>query len=118
MLTPPPRSTLFPYTTLFRSVDSSTSLYASYRHGFRAPSQGQLFQQSSATNTVDLAPVKVDSYELGLRGQVGARVSYQLSGYDMTIRDDILTFVTAINTREASNAGRTRHRGIEASTGV
>lgn len=100
------------------TVDSSTSVYASYRHGFRAPSQNQLFQQSSAANTVDLAPVKVDSYELGLRGQVGPRVSYQLSGYDMTIRDDILTFVTAINTREASNAGRTRHRGIEASTGV
>jgi outer membrane receptor protein involved in Fe transport len=100
------------------AVDSSTSIYASYRHGFRAPSQNQLFQQNSAANTVDLAPVKVDSYELGMRGQAGPRVSYQLSAYDMTIRDDILTFVTAINTREASNAGRTRHRGIEASMGA
>jgi outer membrane receptor protein involved in Fe transport len=100
------------------AVDSSTSLYASYRHGFRAPSQNQLFQQNSAANTVDLAPVKVDSYELGVRGQLGTRVNYQLSGYDMTIRDDILTFVTAINTREASNAGRTRHRGVEASVGA
>ena len=100
------------------AVDSSTSLYASYRHGFRAPSQNQLFQQNSAANTVDLAPVKVDSYELGLRGQLGTRVNYQLSAYDMTIRDDILTFVTPIDTREASNAGRTRHRGVEASVGT
>jgi iron complex outermembrane receptor protein len=100
------------------ALDSSTSVYASYRHGFRAPSQNQLFQQNSAANTVDLAPVKVDSYELGLRGQMGSRMSYQLSAYDMTIRDDILTYVTAINTREANNAGRTRHRGIEASSGV
>ena len=100
------------------AVDSSTSLYASYRRSFRAPSQNQLFQQSSAANTVDLAPVKVDSYELGVRGQVGSRMNYQLSAYDMTIRDDILTFVTAINTREASNAGRTRHRGVEASVGA
>jgi len=100
------------------AVDSSTSLYASYRHGFRAPSQNQLFQQNSAANTVDLAPVKVDSYELGVRGQMGTRVNYQLSAYDMTIRDDILTFVSAINTREASNAGRTRHRGVEASVGT
>ena len=45
-------------------------------------------------------------------------MNYQLSAYDMTIRDDILTFVTAINTREASNAGRTRHRGVEASVGA
>jgi outer membrane receptor protein involved in Fe transport len=109
---------LSPKLGLTYAVDSSTSLYASYRHGFRAPSQNQLFQQNSAASTVDLAPVKVDSYELGLRGQVGARMSYQLSAYDMTIRDDILTFVTAINTREASNAGRTRHRGIEASVGA
>ena len=100
------------------AVDSSTSLYASYRHGFRAPSQNQLFQQNSAANTVDLAPVKVDSYELGVRGQMGTRVNYQLSAYDMTIHDDILTFVSAINTREASNAGRTRHRGVEASVGT
>jgi outer membrane cobalamin receptor len=109
---------LSPKLGMTYAVDSSTSLYASYRHGFRAPSQNQLFQQNSAANTVDLAPVKVDSYELGMRGQAGPRVSYQLSAYDMTIRDDILTFVTAINTREASNAGRTRHRGIEASMGA
>lgn len=87
--------------------------YGSYRHGFRAPSQGQLFQQNSAANTVGLDPVQVDSYEAGLRGQLGTRVAFQLAAYDMVITDDILTFVTAQNTREASNAGKTRHRGIE-----
>jgi outer membrane receptor protein involved in Fe transport len=92
--------------------------FASYRHGFRAPSQGQLFQQNSAANTLDLQPVKVLSREAGARGQIGARAVYQVSAYDMTIRDDIITFVTAQNTREARNAGRTRHRGIETSLGV
>src|SRR5690606_31240150 len=52
------------------------ALYGSWRHGFRAPSQGQLFQQNSAANTVDLDPVKVDSYELGVRGTVGARLGF------------------------------------------
>jgi outer membrane receptor protein involved in Fe transport len=94
-------------------LDSATSLFASYRHGFRAPSQGQLFQQNSAASTVDLAPVKVDAFELGLRGRVGWRATWQLSAYDMLVRDDIITFVTAANTREATNAGRTRHRGVE-----
>lgn len=102
------------------AIDSSTSLFASYRNGFRAPSQNQLFQQNSATNTVDLAPVKVDAFEVGLRGQLGAggRLNYQLSAYDMTIRDDIITYVTALNTREATNAGRTRHRGVELGLGA
>jgi outer membrane receptor for ferric coprogen and ferric-rhodotorulic acid len=31
----------------------------------------------------------------------------------MLVRDDIITFVTSANTREATNAGRTRHRGVE-----
>jgi outer membrane receptor protein involved in Fe transport len=97
------------------ALDSATSAFASYRHGFRAPSQGQLFQQNSAANTVDLAPVKVDAVEIGMRGRLGWRASWQLSAYDMLVRDDIITYVTAGNTREAKNAGRTRHRGIEAS---
>jgi len=99
-------------------VAPGLSAFASYRHGFRAPSQGQLFQQNSAANTVGLEPVKVDSYEAGVRGQVGRRLLYQLSAYDMTIRDDIITFVTAENLRVATNAGKTRHRGIEAAVGA
>jgi len=87
--------------------------YGSYRQGFRAPSQGQLFQQNSAANTVDLKPVTVQSVETGLRGQLGARFAYQASVYDMTISNDILTFVTSSNTREATNAGETRAKGIE-----
>jgi outer membrane cobalamin receptor len=95
------------------ALDSAMSLFASYRNGFRAPSQGQLFQQNSAANTVDLAPVTVDAFELGLRGRVGARATYQVSAYDMRVHDDIITYVTAQNTREATNAGSTRHRGVE-----
>ncbi len=93
-------------------------MFASYRHGFRTPSQGQLFQQNSAANTVDLEPVKVDSYEGGIRGQLGARMLYQISLYNMKMTDDILTFITPANTREAVNAGATRHKGIEIGVGV
>jgi outer membrane receptor protein involved in Fe transport len=92
--------------------------FASYRHGFRAPSQGQLFQQGSAASTVDLSPVKVDSYELGLRGEHAGRLVWQLSAYDMIIRDDILTYITPENLRVATNAGKTRHRGVEVSAGA
>ena len=99
-------------------VTNALNLFGSYRHGFRAPSQSQLFQQNSAANTVDLDPVRVDSYEAGARGQVGPRLVYQLSAYDMRVSDDVLTFVTAENRRVATNAGETRHQGVEASVGV
>ncbi len=119
-----PASTSVSYAHLSPKVGVTYELaralgvFGSWRHGFRAPSQGQLFQQNSAANTVGLDPVKVDSYEAGVRGQVGERFVYQVSAYDMRVTDDILTFVTPQNTREATNAGRTKHRGIEGSAGV
>jgi outer membrane receptor protein involved in Fe transport len=99
-------------------LGKGNSVFASYRHGFRAPSQGQLFQQNTAANTVDLEPVKVDSYEAGIRGQLLQRFLYELSVYDMTISDDILTFITPSNSREAVNAGKSRYKGIEIGTGI
>ena len=94
------------------------SLFASFRNGFRAPSQGQLFQQNTAANSVGLEPVTVNAVELGVRGEVAGRAAYQLGVYDMRISDDILTYVTPLNTREATNAGRTSHRGVEASVSL
>ena len=109
---------LSPKIGLTYDLGKGNSLFASYRHGFRAPSQGQLFQQNTADNTVDLKPVKVDSYEAGVRGQLLQRVLYELSVYDMTLSDDILTFITPTNSREAVNAGKSRYKGIEVGTGI
>ncbi|MDF1505949.1 TonB-dependent receptor [Roseisolibacter sp. H3M3-2] len=119
-----PENTSRTYTRLSPKVgvtyEASPALgvFASWRAGFRAPGQGQLFTQGTTANTVDLKPVKVASSEVGLRGQLGRRVLYQASAYDMTIRDDILTFTRPDGLREARNAGTTRHRGVEASAGA
>ncbi|MHB1071604.1 MAG: TonB-dependent receptor [Gemmatimonadaceae bacterium] len=119
-----PADTTLSYTHLSPKVGATydvgggTSLFGSYRHGFRAPSQSQLFQQNSAANTVGLRPVMVDSWETGVRGSAGRRMVYQVSAYDMTIRDDIVTFITESGARVATNAGETRHRGVEASAGA
>jgi iron complex outermembrane recepter protein len=53
-----------------------------------------------------------------VRGQLMQRVLYELSFYDMTLSDDILTFITPLNTREAVNAGKSRYRGVEAGVGI
>jgi outer membrane receptor protein involved in Fe transport len=107
-----------PKLGLTYDLTPSVNVYASYRHGFRAPAQSQLFQQNSAANTVGLKPVSANSAEVGLRGAFGDRFVYELDAYDMRISNDIITYVTPRNTREASNAGHTRHRGVEASAGV
>ena len=91
---------------------AALNLYASYGHGFRAPSEGQLFRQGQAESSVDLRPVRADSYEAGLRGRVG-RLGYDVAAYSMRIRDDILTYRDAQGNRISSNAGETLHRGVE-----
>jgi iron complex outermembrane receptor protein len=95
------------------------NVFTAYRHGFRAPSQGQLFRQGSAVNTVGLQPVKVNSYEIGVRGRIARRVDYDVSLYSMIKTDDILSYTFPEDGHtETQNAGRTTHRGIETSVGV
>jgi outer membrane receptor protein involved in Fe transport len=92
--------------------------FASFRQGFRAPAQGQLFQQGSNANTTGLEPVTVRSMELGVRGAISGRLVYALSAYDMRIENDILSILDEAGIRTSSNAGETRHRGVEFSLGA
>ena len=93
------------------------SAFASYSQGFRAPSEGQLFRQGPAANTVGLRPVEAESWETGLRGAAGRRFRYELSAYSMTKTNDILAYQRADDVRETRNAGATWHRGIEVGLG-
>ncbi|HEU0188099.1 MAG TPA: TonB-dependent receptor, partial [Gallionellaceae bacterium] len=99
--------------------------FVSYNHAFRAPSEGQLFRpapsssstsqaQQIAAGNLALQPVKVDSYETGVRGKAGASVSYEVSLYYMTKRDDILTQKDPVTAAPIqTNGGTTLHRGVE-----
>ena len=94
-------------------INSSLNGFISYRQAFRAPSESQLFRQGKAINTVDLKPIKVASFEAGLRSS-RKDTHYEITIYYMKKRDDILTYYdTAANTRETLNAGATSHQGIE-----
>ena len=93
------------------------NVFASYRHGFRAPSQGQLFRQGSSLNTVGLKPVRAEDIDGGVRGAFGTRVNYDLTVYSLEKHDDILSFTRADGSTEVQNAGTTTHRGVEASLG-
>ena len=93
-------------------------VFGSLRHGFRAPSEGQIFRQGQAANTLDLNPVQVRSTETGLRGVLNNVFSYEVSGYHMTKKDDILSFRNPDGSTETVNAGETLHQGVEAQVGA
>ena len=106
---------LSPKIGLVWNVADGRSIYGSYRHSFRAPSIGRLYRSGSSTNTDELDPIKTDSFEIGTRGQLyGA--SYDLALYHMIIKDDIVSFIDQVSSdRKVTNAGETRHQGIELS---
>jgi outer membrane receptor protein involved in Fe transport len=111
--------------TLALSPDSS--LYAAYSHGFRAPSESQLFRAGSgstvleATTKAELAlalkPVKADQLEAGWRG-VADGWHYDLAAYHLVKRDDLVSQRDlATNVSTSVNAGQTEHQGIELGLG-
>lgn len=107
-------SHLSPKLGVTYDLTPEVNVFAAYRHGFRVPSEEQLFVQGSASNSVGLKPVKANSYEAGFR-TTGSVVSLEASAYSMDVTDDIVYFYNAATfTSEVSNAGRTRHRGVEA----
>lgn len=120
-----PADTTVNYTRLSPKVGATLdvgralNLFGSYREGFRAPGQNQLFQQgSNAESTVGLKPVTAKSMEGGARGQLAGRFMYSVSVYDMRIQNDILSVLDAQGAQTTSNAGETRHRGVELSAGA
>jgi outer membrane receptor protein involved in Fe transport len=100
-------------------IAPNANLFASYREAFRAPSESQLFRQGSALSTVDLKPVRAQSWEAGFRTALGGVVTLEATGYSMRLRDDILTFFDPANgLRLSQNAGATNHRGVEIGAGA
>lgn len=109
---------LSPKLGLAVEMTGGVHAFASYRAAFRAPSEGQLFRQGQAVNTVDLAPVKANNYEAGVR-LTATHVTAEATVYQLDISDDILTYFDPANgLRTATNAGATRHRGIEVGLAV
>ncbi|MBF0427521.1 MAG: TonB-dependent receptor [Magnetococcales bacterium] len=110
------------------AITDTLSGFVSYNHAFRAPSEGQLFRPSASTTSakaqitaqaaLDLKPVKVDSYEVGVRDKNGKGIDYELSLYHMTKSDDIVGFLDPTDgVRKSLNAGQTTHKGIEVGVG-
>lgn len=110
------------------ALSDGHSLYASYNHSFRAPSEGQLFRPSAgfsaaaaqalADSAVTLKPIKAEQIEFGVRGQFGV-LDYDAVVYELRKTDDIVTLRdTVTNFTQSVNAGETEHRGVEVGVGI
>ena len=107
-------SRLSPKAGAAYELSDDVSVFASYNEGFRMPSTGDIFRAGgTAATAVDLDPVRVYSYETGVKGRLSEKVSFETSVYYMEKKDDIVTFNVAPGDSRRLNAGKTLHRGIE-----
>lgn len=117
-----PESDTRDYTHLSPSLGATYAFtptlntFAAYKHSFRVPSESQLFRQGGNADSIHLEPVKVNSFEIGLRGPDKGDLTWEVSAYHMIKRDDILTVRDGV-TNTSTNNGRTHHSGIEAGAG-
>jgi outer membrane receptor protein involved in Fe transport len=100
------------------ALSERVNVYGAWSHGFRVPSEGQLFRQGRADNTVELIPVKADNLEGGIRMNTRQGLSVDVAIYSMTKTDDILTLTNPDGSTQTANAGETLHRGIEFGAGI
>lgn len=104
---------LSPKLGIIYKFNDQLNAYAAYRHAFRIPSEGQLFRSGSTVDSTNLQPVTADSIELGVRGQLTARINFEVTVYEMRKEDEILTVTDDTGARRNVNAGDTTHRGVE-----
>ena len=110
------------------ALSPAMSAWASWNHGFRVPSESQLFRPAVAANTAEarqradlalmLRPIRAEQTEIGLRGRLGA-LEFDAALFDLVKRDDLVSQRDpATNLAVPINAGRTRHRGVELGVGL
>ena len=80
-------------------ISEAWSVYVNYSQGFKMPTAQQLFQSLDSLPffalipNPDLQPESVDSYELGVRTDLGVRGYVALNGFYAQYEDFILNFV-------------------------
>lgn len=84
------------------------SIFASVARGYRAPDTSELYRLQRQQSIADLDPERIDSIEIGLRGELGP-VRYSLAGFMMEKDNVIFRDSNAFNVSD----GTTEHEGVE-----
>src|SRR5690348_11392122 len=113
MIRRPPRSTLFPYTTLFRSFPE---LRASGWKGYWVDAASALRMRDDAVIILDPVNMQLigDALSWGVRNYIGGNctVSLMLMGMHGLFKADLVEWVTVMTYQAASGAGAEHMREL------
>ena len=89
------------------------SLFVNVSHGYSSPNIDETLDENGLVNE-NIKPETGWNYEIGLIGSSSnKRISYNINGYLMDIKNLLVAQRTSFDTFTGVNAGRTSHPGIE-----
>lgn len=92
----------------------SLHLYANVSTAFQVPTTTELANPSERGGfNPDLEPQKAINYEVGARGLLGQRLSYNLALFWIVLDDELVQFEGATGRTFFRNAGRSERKGVE-----
>ena len=96
------------------------SVYGSVGSAFETPTTTELGNHADGTAGLnpDLKPQFSTTYEVGAKGLAASRLQYDVSVFDIEVRDELIPFGLPNGRTYYRNAGRTRRRGAELSIGT
>lgn len=109
-----------PSLGLTYSASDALNLYGNVATAFETPTTTELANRPSGAGgfNPELEPQEALSFEVGAKGRMGSRLSYQLAAYRAEIKNALISFqVPGAEGRDFfRNAGSAVHEGLEAST--
>ena len=101
------------------SLAEWANLYGNVATSFETPTTTELANRPDGAGGLnpELQPQTAISYELGLKGQLGARAAYELAAYHSDVENELIAFevAQAPGRQFFRNAGSATHRGVESS---
>jgi iron complex outermembrane recepter protein len=90
------------------AITDDLSIFTAVARGYRAPDTSELYRLQRQQSIAELDPERIDSVELGVRGEWGT-VRYSVAGFAMEKDNVIFRDSNAFNVSD----GRTDHQGVE-----
>ncbi|MDH5804389.1 MAG: TonB-dependent receptor [Gemmatimonadota bacterium] len=91
--------------------------YINFSTAFETPTTTELVNRPTGGGgfNPDLNPQRALNFEVGARGNVGAKAQYQFAAFSVDVRDALIPFEDSLQPGRQffRNAGRTRHNGLE-----
>ncbi len=101
-------------------ASDATTVYANVGSSFETPTTTELANRPDTAGGFNAAlqPQTATTYEVGVRGRIGNRVTYSLAAYDAAVRAELVAYQVPSSPGRSfyRNAGRSQHRGLELGT--